>query len=123
MIASSCRHSPLGLLELIAMVRVIKEIGEVREQVQAVVQQKPGCADGRWANSDRWQFRRDALAGHLSAIGTVEESKKRDDVHSVIDRLWYLVSRVPLGPVAHARHRESVSIVAAAVPKHAVHLL
>ena len=34
----------LGLLELVAVVRVVEEVGEVRKQVQAVVQEEAGRA-------------------------------------------------------------------------------
>ena len=36
---------PLGLLELIAVLRVVEEVGEVGKQIQAVVKEEAGCSE------------------------------------------------------------------------------
>ena len=65
--ASARRDASFGLLELIPVRGVVEEIGEVREQVQAVVQQEAGCAKRRWT----------ARALELGGDGSADSSCRR----------------------------------------------
>ena len=71
------RDAPLGLLELVAVLRVVEEVGEVREQVQAVAQQEARGAQRRWAVR-ALKFRREALTVRLPAVARIDEAEPWD---------------------------------------------
>ena len=113
-------HAALGLLELIAVLRVVEEIGEVRKQVQAVVQQEAGCPQRRGALR-LLILGGEALAVRLPSIAGIEKTETRDE--ALGDGAFRdLVGRIPVRPIAHASQREPVAIVAAAVPQDAIDL-
>ena len=64
----------LGLLELIAVLRVIEEVGEIREQVQAVVQQEAGRTQRR-GTIRMLILGGEALAVRLPAVTRIDETE------------------------------------------------
>ena len=71
------RDSPLGLFELIAILRIIKEEREVGEQVQTVSKHEAGGAEGR-RSVRALKFRGDTLTIRLAAITGVQQSEPRE---------------------------------------------
>ena len=114
------RHAAFSLLELITVLWIVEEVGEIGEQVQAVVQQESGRTQRRGAVRTLI-LGGEALAVRLPAITGVNEAETRNEPFSD-GAFRHLVGRRPIGPIAHPGQRESVAIVAAAVAQDAVDL-
>src|SRR4051812_21661991 len=118
--SASAGDTALGLFELIAMLWVIEEVGEIREQVQAVVQQKAGCAHRRGPGRVLI-VRVKALAVRLPAIASIDETEPGNQTFGD-GAFRHLIRRFPVGPIADASQREPVTIVTTAVPQNTVDL-
>ena len=113
--------APVGLLELVALHRVVEKIGEVGKQVEAV-------ADGIGidlvaATVEVGIARRgQRIARRASAVGGVEGTEARD-IAAIDGPLPDLVGGVPLAVVAHQRHVESIGLGSLRQFQHPVELL
>ena len=118
--AAARGHAAFRLLELVAVRRVVEEVGEVRKEIHRVVQQER-------RRSKRGGPRRtlyvcgDTLPRRVATVGGIDEAEAGDDA-ARDGALRYLVAGFPVGPIAHSRQRQAVPVVAAAVAQHAVHL-
>ena len=111
---------PALLLDLVAVNRVVQEIGEVLEQVQPALQRVGGHA-GRSRPARLQPVERQAVARGPAGVGVVDGAEARQTTR--LDRAQRdLVGRVPVGVVPHAGDGEPVLQVALAVAHHGVHL-
>jgi hypothetical protein len=118
--APTGRHAAVRLLDLVAVDRVLEEVGEVREEIEPVAEHEAGHPRRRAARGPL-RVGGKAVAVGLAPVRVVDVSESSDE--PLVDRpLRHLVGRVPVGPVAHAREREAVPRVAEAVAQDAVDL-
>ena len=114
-------HEPvIGLLELIAVLGVVEEIGEVREQVEVVLE-AVGAERGAGVPAATLPLDRRAVARRLSAISRIDQAKSPDA--SVCHRARRdLIGRVPRPAITHQRRRQAVARIAPRVANQPVEL-
>ena len=72
--SSAGGNPPLGLLELIAVLRIVQEVGEVGEQIQAVAKHETGRAERRGAVR-ALKIGGEALAVRLAAVAGIDQAE------------------------------------------------
>jgi len=110
----------VGLLELVAVLGIGEEVGEVRPQVEAVVDRVRGRRE--FATPQRSaRIEREAVAGRFATVGSVERAVAVEA--STVDRAARdLVGRIPLARVAHRGRGDLRLAHLPGVAQHAVEL-
>ncbi len=112
--------APVRLLELVAVDRVVQEVGEVRPQVEAVVDEIR-VGGGRAGRIGARPLARERVARRPPAVGRVERPEPADQA-GLQGAERHLVGGRPLAAVAHRRDRPSVREVAHRIGGHPVQL-
>ena len=119
--AAAETHTPIGLLELIAILGIVEEVGEVREQIQPIAR----CRT-RWHASRRMPTcAASRLTGCSATVRPPSESSmppKRAISPLAIGALRNLIGRMPVAAYRHGRQRECILRCAAAVAQYAIQL-
>jgi hypothetical protein len=113
--------APVGLLELVALDRVVQEVGEVGEQVEPVVdgvRAELGVAAGSLVEP----LARQADALRLAAVRRVQAAEARQ-LAAAEEALGHLVGRGPAALVGHAGDAEAARGRALRVAQHGVGFL
>ena len=113
----------IGLLHLVAVHRIVEEVGEVREQIEVVADAVRGDAGRRVAVAAAvLPVGGPAVTIRVAAVGRIDRTEPADQAGA--DRaIGDLVGGIPLAVIAHRRQREAVDLIALAVAQHAVDLL
>jgi hypothetical protein len=108
----------LGLLELVAVHRIVQEEREVRVQVQARLD-RVGIELETAVGQPAFGLERQAVARGVAAVGRIDRAEAADQ--ALIDRaLRNLVGRVPVCRIRHRGERRTVAGLSDAVAQHAV---
>ena len=97
----AAHEAVIGLLELIAVLGVVEEIGEVREQVEVVLE-AVGAERGAGVPIAALPLERGAVARRLAAIGRVDQAESADATVGHRARRD-LIGRVPPPAITHHR--------------------
>ena len=115
------RPASLELLELIAVFRIVEEVGEVVEELHSVANDIGG-ETGRVVRPRALPVERAAVAKGLAPVGLLDEPEPADQP-AVDGALRNLVGRVPVVPVSQKRQRDAVAGVSLRVSDDAVVLV
>jgi hypothetical protein len=119
MVARKAIHlAPVLLFELVAVHRVVEKEGEVRKQVQPVVEEIAVDMGGAVRGAPP-PLPGGAVAMGVAAVALIQGTEA-SDVAAVHGAARYLIGGVPVPAVAHGGQVETVEGVTAAVAQYAV---
>jgi hypothetical protein len=75
--AAACGHTPLGLFELVPVVRVVQKVREIREEREPVTEEEARGADRRRAHR-ALHLGRKTLTVRPAGIGGIDEAESGD---------------------------------------------
>ena len=119
MVAGEAIHlTPVLLLELVAVHRVVEKEGEVRKEVQPIVEEI-AMDMGRAVRGAPSPLPGGAVAMGVAAVALIQSTEAPDEA-AVHGAARYLIGGVPVPAVAHGGQIETIEGVAPAVAQHPV---